>query len=577
MSLNDDLRTADEALRAADFRHAAHHLAGAVGAAPQATEVLALLERFATALGDAALEQVPEEDGIFHGSAALRSWLLQRAGHLTDASRLLLRAQGTATTTDYSTWLEAWFGQSGALTTIDPDVIAADAYNTLNAVSDPSKKRQLVGAMEQLLLVHPDCDLLFFTVCIQLRKLGDRQRALALAKERVATRPSYHAHVALAGALKAVGDDEAAIEAQRGALQYKPDDVPIRLDIGDTLLDLRRLPEALVAYDEALRIDPANSWARAGALYLRARLARDSEARRELLTLAASEGRSGRASYLAVKLAPFEAGLPPRHESCLNLAADSLRTGDEIVEMAISGFEAPSALKAMRDALGEVRVGVGEIPTPDPRLPRTGVPFVLWTFRPNGLLARLKGTLTVEGRPALSPPDGDVADLVAKMASAPFSRNGWWLESERLALTLGGRARSGALACMVHWPQDPGSGEQLWNWAFRVQVACALILGHTKADTPNDLQTHPLVSVLNGPVDWVSTAALFALCEWAQHRPTVDAEVQALLLHAALETPLSPVAFMCLIEPALQLCRYWHLPDDVQGRLDARRKELEID
>jgi hypothetical protein len=120
VSLDDDLRAAGAALKSGDFPHAAHHLAGAVAAAPQAKEVLALLE----------------------------------------------------------------------------------------------------------LVVQPDCDLLFSGVCLQVRKLGDRKRALALAEDRVATRPSCHAHVALAGALKALGDDEAAVEAQRGALQYKSEIMP---------------------------------------------------------------------------------------------------------------------------------------------------------------------------------------------------------------------------------------------------------------------------------------------------------------------------------------------------------------
>jgi hypothetical protein len=180
--LEDDLRTAEDALNADECRHAAHHLAGAVAVAPQSREVLSLLERFATVAGDQALSFVPEKKGMFHGTAALRSWLLERSGQLGDALRLILSAQRADPSADYVPWIEEWLAEPGALSTVDVPVMAQQAVNTLGAALDVTKKRRLIAAVEKLLAAHPESDLLFYGVCVSTRNLGDTARALALAR-----------------------------------------------------------------------------------------------------------------------------------------------------------------------------------------------------------------------------------------------------------------------------------------------------------------------------------------------------------------------------------------------------------
>jgi tetratricopeptide (TPR) repeat protein len=52
---------------------------------------------------------------------------------------------------------------------------------------------------------------------------------------------------------------QAAVEALRQALVYRPDCAATYLHLGCALKDLGRLPEAIAAWEQVLRLDPANS------------------------------------------------------------------------------------------------------------------------------------------------------------------------------------------------------------------------------------------------------------------------------------------------------------------------------
>ena len=210
-----------------------------------------------------------------------------------------------------------------------------------------------------------------------------------------------------------------------------------------------------------------------------------------------------RARDLATELAPFDFDLPPRSDACLKLAVE---TGELKVEaVASSSLEAPSAYRVLRLLCGPELEISANVPRPDPRIPKVRVPFVLWRYERPGWRRLLGAGLRLDADPAVGPPPPEAAEAIAALARQRYSRDIWWQGAAGIVEVLGIQTRPMALACMVHWPR-PHGGARLADTAFRVQVASAFVLargGHRES----------LVAILQGPVDWVGTAALVCLTE----------------------------------------------------------------
>jgi tetratricopeptide (TPR) repeat protein len=519
---------------------------------------------------------------MFHGTAVLRAALLARAGELTQAAELVLAAVPAAPAAHYLEWLEGWLDQPHALQALDPETIERAAGTLCRGELGPDLGRRVAALLRLISDAHPSSAPLGFLACVQLRKAGQVQEAVDFGQARAYEWPSYQVFIALGGALRQVGELEAALDAFGGALRHarnEQDQVGAGLDIGDLLMELRRYDDAAKAYGRVLEVDPDEAWATASALYLRAR-GGDAQARQALLEAARAEPPSERASSLAVKIAPYEFGLPPRPESLIELAAAGIEKGNTLTAAAVSGFEAPSALRSIRAAWGkDVRIDVGSMPTPDPRDPRRPVPFTLWKFPYAGRFGRFGGKRAVEATPGVDPPEPEIASALARMASRPFSPDGWWQAADGIVREHGAtRARDGALGSMVHWPPLGNDRMALWDWAFHVQVAAAFVLARLDERWPEGLRREALTAVLDGPVDWVGTAALVALTEIARREPEARADILSLVSERALSPHVSPITYMCWIEPAAQLVR--RIPDrppELDRRLAWVRQEMEID
>jgi hypothetical protein len=120
---------------------------------------------------------------------------------------------------------------------------------------------------------------------------------------------------------------------------------------------------------------------------------------------------------------------------------------------------------------------------------------------------------------------------------------------------------------MVYPPPAPEDVEP-WDWYLRVQVAAALIASHLGdepwAESPRRIL---LEAVLDGPVDWTSTAAVIALLDVARR----DEAARPLIVTALLRTArrsMNPAAYQHAIRPAgLALLELEGVPADVLREL----------
>src|SRR5262249_22510990 len=91
----------------------------------------------------------------------------------------------------------------------------------------------------------------------------------------------------------------------------------------------------------------------------------------------------------------------------------------------------------------------------------------------------------------------------------------WSRAAARAAKSLRPENLPEVIAAMVHPALGP-SYLRAWDWYFRVEVAAALIAAHLGsepwADSP---RRRALEDVLDGPIDWATTAAVIALLDVA--------------------------------------------------------------
>jgi hypothetical protein len=240
-----------------------------------------------------------------------------------------------------------------------------------------------------------------------------------------------------------------------------------------------------------------------------------------------------------------ESALPARSDAVINAARQAQERSDALTSCGASSLEAPSAIASMRELWPGLEISFAEIGKPDPRKARASNAVSLWTYKSDRLWDRARGVLGIEARPAVAPPAPRTAAAVARVAKMPFSRPAWRAECRTLATEVADVDE--LLAAMVH--PTPSPSRTPWDWRFQVMTASALALGHLRADEPSNISNHPLVRLLDGPVDWSTTAAVIALGDIALREPRF-ASVITRELESRLSQPTTPIWHQCFAQPA---------------------------
>jgi hypothetical protein len=112
--------------------------------------------------------------------------------------------------------------------------------------------------------------------------------------------------------------------------------------------------------------------------------------------------------------------------------------------------------------------------------------------------------------PALPPPPPGHVRRIGELAAAPFDEQANWAAASWVAEELGPERVGEILAVMVHPPPVPEGGTAL-AWLPRVQLAAAQVAAQVDGGWDGSVRREALLSVLLGPSDWTTEAAIRVL------------------------------------------------------------------
>jgi tetratricopeptide (TPR) repeat protein len=530
----EEIAIARRALAEGDPKHAMHHLAGALAADPLRPEWLALLDEVIQA-GDNDPELAPltGDRPPFYGTVALHAYILTKRGDLGPGVNLLMQVIQAFPQVPYIDWLVAWLDRPEAAGRLPMGQVAWFLSQMVQQY--PGLRDQREGARHTLdrlpdfirkvrATQPPDARVLGISVSM-LRRLGCLDEALEYARAAYELQPSYASAVAIAVAHESRREPDAALEAYRQALTFDPKDVAARLSMADLLWDYNRTQDAEAMYAEALQIEPSQPWALPSHLYLRWWHTGDEGFRFKLLALADACPDNDRARQMAESATPYLGYLPEPSDATTNMMKKVLAdTGTiNMSSMSVSCLEAPSNYLAFPQ-LNQMKVDVGDLHKPDPRVPRRSVEHILWRYE------GMKPT------PAVSAPTPEVASVVEQLARQRYQLNAWCRQARRLGAGLGPQRIPELLATMVHPPMPEGVTRP-WGWVYRVQVAAALLIAQTEPAWAGSARRSALLSLVWGPLDWTVDAALVALAAIATEEEETAEDIAGIFREVRSDLP----------------------------------------
>lgn len=559
-----------------ELKHAADHVAGAVGHEPGLPEAYEALARLVARAGgaEAALELFPEERR-YTGTLACRAALLATLGRESEAVGLLSAVIGAAPDRPWAS--AAWLTRPGLIEAVDPAALATGLAHVTQAIGDPAGEavRAVIepyyALVKSAIARHPKQLLLIAMASSLARRMNDPDTAIAWGRAAgdVRSEPDGDALgiVMLGSALRSAGRVEETIDLWHATWRNDPSQTYLAVDLAETLATHDRPQEGIAILEQVVARQPEHEKAAPALQALRYQVTPDA---RHLLALHEHLQRHpdhGYAGYLLRARCERKAWL-----GHIDSATEAVTNGtrqlieqfgpgyENKVEMRLSGIEPPSAGIAARFAAPGIQIVAEQAGTPDAREPTRAVDVRVW---------RYEGLTPV---PAVDPPS-DRASAMARDLATPS-----WMSPAALydqARPLGELPLSDLLGLLVH---PPAPAESPWRegfaakapdvWVRAVQALACTGMAHHRPDEPweHSVRRAVLLDLLDGVEDWVCEAAGMALVAigWAlpQTRGEVSERLVARLGSAADAATTRPVAILASL-CRLALACAWLKPEEV--------------
>jgi tetratricopeptide (TPR) repeat protein len=501
-----------------NLKHGAGHLANLLAYDPGNPEWINLLEKYLAAAAPNPELLIPRGDKLYYATEAMRAYIWNKLGRLHEAIQLLIDVTHAKQDARYlEAWALSWLEPPGAVESLPEQLgmhlfaLALNRYPEarLSPLLRLREIQRWARLCERLVQSKPDRGMTTMFRAGLLRKAGFFEDAERVVRASLEREPDWHSATALGLILRQKGDCAEAEKAFLHALQLDPDDVSARLEAGDMFFERQQWQSALAWYENALSKETRHPWALPSALFCRWKLNGDERHFRDMIELAKKDNSRARQLWHQ----EF-GGLPEPVDATANLLRqfrerilqDPKKAPSGEARMTLSCLEAPSNYLAFRMEMAALRhdlrllVAVNEIPKPDPREPIADIKYLLWRYE------------GIDGVPALPAPPAEVVARIAELAAMPFEEQANWAAASRVAEELGAGRAGEVLAVMVHPPAipDPAKRSAL-SWLPRVQLAAAQVVAQMDNGWERSVRREALLSVLFGPSDWTTEAAIRVL------------------------------------------------------------------
>jgi tetratricopeptide (TPR) repeat protein len=496
-----------------NLAHGASHLCNLLTYDPGYPEWIDLLEEYLAAGAPDPERLIPREEKLYYGTEAVRAYIWHRQGKLADAINLLWNVVQAKPDARYmEAWGLWWLEPPGKMESLSEELALSVLASALTRFPEARyqtvprllQSRRWAMLAERALRTNAGGMPLMLRAGL-LRKAGMFAEALAHIRPQLDRAPDWHTATAIGLILREEGKCDEAEDAFRHALRLQPDDVSARLEAGDMFFERRDWEPALKWYENALKKDKKQPWARASALYCHWSLDKDERDLEDLVDLA----KKGNDRAEALCQRHFFGKLPEPGDATANglrqirkeIRKNPKNAPVNEVQIGLSSLEAPSNFLAFRlemEALDHdlaITADVARVPKPDPRKPIASVQYQIWKY---------DGT---DASPGLPKPPKDVVKRIADLAREPFDEAANWAAASHVAAELGPERVGEILAVMVHPPRVP-DGTNALSWLPRVQLAAAQVAGQVDSEWDGSVRREALLSVLHGPQDWATEAAI---------------------------------------------------------------------
>ncbi|WP_143031690.1 tetratricopeptide repeat protein [Actinacidiphila guanduensis] len=512
-----------------DLAHASGHLAGAFAADPRLPDAHEALAEFARRAGgpQAALELF-DPDEPFAGTLICRAHLQAACGNWPEALMLV----AAAVRADHERpWSHvAWLTQEALPALVPPQAVTQALAHMVTALPDPLPEdaREAVRPFHDLAAAvveqhRGDASLAAIGSALA-RRMGDTDRAVAWAERAHRLQPDHIPAVMLGYALRAAGRPDEALRVWQEEIARDGSDLSLMVDIAELYASTGRPGLGLPWAERAAAADPEHP--QAAPAVLGVRYAADGDPA-HLLALADHLRTRPDHPYAATVLArhsewqPWLGVVATATEATVNVLhriLDDPEMGADRtagVQLAASMIEPPSASLAFLAAFPRGEIVNRSVGEPDPREPVRPVGRAVWRYE--GLTAH----------PAVPAPSPEAARLVRDTASATWPHIPAAYDH---GVRLSGLALDDLLGVLAHPPEPPDDQQGRFLrahrpelWIRAVQTFACLGLAHHRADEPwvGSVRRSVLLDLLDGPEDWVSEAAAFAMVATAWVDPSV--------------------------------------------------------
>jgi len=502
------------------------------------------------------LSLLPVEPSELHvATAAGRARVLMMQRRLPEALELLSEAVRAAPELPYLHWAARWL-QPAIVPSVSWDLLFESVVKTALTIAvsvpvpppedDPRipNLRAAAAFFATLRQCYRGESILWYGETLIRRRLGDAAETLAIAEEAARLFPGdWRIRTGLLNAYRdAERPDDALVQA-RAALEINPSDLSPLHDAAWAFVDTVRNEEASRLFAELVERDSDYPGARAGMHYARWLAHRSPEDEQALLELRDRRPWDEEARRFADEIEPSRPYVnvlpPPADPSAVEartiaseLACVIQRAGAQgahDVVLRAKHLDSPSVGLAFELALaqlgtrGSLRLEVEEVQSPDPRTDKAQLSTRVWSY---------DGMTPVKAYPA---GDARAQEAIAAIARTVFGRERWDAAAKGVADSFGYEGYH-ALMSVLTYPPAPEEGFDAFSWTWRCQVATALALSQLGPWETGSARA-ALYSMVYGPSDWITSAALIAFGFRAMETPAIRAEVEAIFQWLRTQVP----------------------------------------